>query len=101
MWLPKIEGGKHPNVVGNFLTKILESFPWWKKLPNFPLNQALTVPYTNANSPRLMSIGPPMWQAEADTELTMSASSATAHELREGMKLTSKRNFSGERKTKD
>ena len=59
------------------------------------------VPYTNDNSPGLTPIGPPMWQAEADTELTMSASSATAHELREGMKLTSKRNFSGERKTKD
>ena len=36
------------------------------------------IPYTNANSPGLTPIGPPMWQAEADIELTLSASSATA-----------------------
>ena len=28
---------------------------------------------TNVSSPGLTPIGPPMWQAEADTELTLSA----------------------------
>ena len=36
------------------------------------------LPYTNANSPGLTAIGPPMWQAEDDTDLTLSASPATA-----------------------
>ena len=36
------------------------------------------VPYTNANSPGLTLIRPPIRQAEADTELTLSTSAATA-----------------------
>ena len=36
------------------------------------------VPYFNVNSPGLTAIGPPMWQAEADRELTLSALPATA-----------------------
>ena len=36
------------------------------------------VPYTNRIWPGLTEFGPPMWQAEADTELTLSAASATA-----------------------
>ena len=34
--------------------------------------------YYNVSSPGLTSIGPPMWQAEADTVLTLSALPATA-----------------------
>ena len=37
-----------------------------------------TLPYNNANSPGLTPIGPPMWQAEADRKLTLSALPATA-----------------------
>ena len=35
-------------------------------------------PYSNLDSPGLTQIGSPMWQAEADTELTLSALLATA-----------------------
>ena len=38
----------------------------------------MSIPYSNLDSPGLTQIGPPMWQAEADTELTLSASPATA-----------------------
>ena len=36
------------------------------------------VPWSNAFWPGLTPFGPPMWQAEADTELTLSASPTTA-----------------------
>ena len=36
------------------------------------------IPWSNAFWPGLTAFGPPMWQAEADTELTLSASPATA-----------------------
>ena len=36
------------------------------------------VPWSNAFWPWLTPFGPPMWQAEADTELTLSASPTTA-----------------------
>ena len=36
------------------------------------------LPWSNAFWPGLTPFGPPMWQAEADTELTLSASPATA-----------------------
>ena len=36
------------------------------------------LPYTNRIWPGLTEFGPPMWQAEADTELTLSASPTTA-----------------------
>ena len=36
------------------------------------------LPYTNRIWPRLTEFGPPMWQAEANTELTLSASPDTA-----------------------
>ena len=45
-------------------------------LGHFEKTQKL--PYYNVNSPGLTSIGPPIWQAEADRELTVSASPATA-----------------------
>ena len=35
------------------------------------------IPWSNAFWSGLSPFGPPMWQAEADTELTMSASPAT------------------------
>ena len=38
----------------------------------------MNLPYYHANSPGLTPIGPPIWQAEADTELTMSATPVTA-----------------------
>ena len=38
----------------------------------------LIVPWSNAFWPGLTPFGPPMWQAEADTELTLSASPTTA-----------------------
>ena len=38
----------------------------------------LLVPWSNAFWPGLTPFGPPMWQAEADTELTLSASPTTA-----------------------
>ena len=36
------------------------------------------LPWSNAFWPGLTPFGPPMWQAEADTELTLSASPTTA-----------------------
>ena len=36
------------------------------------------MPWSNAFWPGLTPFGPPMWQAEADTELTLSASLTTA-----------------------
>ena len=42
------------------------------------MNQAKVLPYSNPDSSGLTQIGPPMWQAEADTQLTLSASPATA-----------------------
>ena len=36
------------------------------------------IPWSNAFWPGLTPFGPPMWQAEADTELTLSASPTTA-----------------------
>ena len=36
------------------------------------------LPWSNAFWPGLMPFGPPMWQAEADTELTLPASPTTA-----------------------
>ena len=36
------------------------------------------VPWSNAFWPGLTPFGPPMWQAEADTELTLSASPTTS-----------------------
>ena len=36
------------------------------------------VPWSNVFWPGLTPFGPPMWQAEADTELTLSASPTTA-----------------------
>ena len=36
------------------------------------------VPWTNRIWPGLTEFGPPMWQAETDTELTLSALPATA-----------------------
>ena len=36
------------------------------------------LPWSNAFWPLLTPFGPPMWQAEADTELTLSASLTTA-----------------------
>ena len=38
----------------------------------------LALPWSNAFWPGLTPFGPPMWQAEADTELTLSASPTTA-----------------------
>ena len=38
----------------------------------------LPLPLTNRIWPGLTEFGPPMWQAVADTELTLSASPATA-----------------------
>ena len=38
----------------------------------------MQVPWSNAFWPGLTPFGPPMWQAEADTELTLSASPTTA-----------------------
>ena len=35
------------------------------------------IPWSNAFWPRLMPFGPPMWQAEADTEMTLTASPTT------------------------
>ena len=43
-----------------------------------PFCQSEALPYTKANSPGLTLIGPPMWQAEADTEPTLTASPITA-----------------------
>ena len=42
------------------------------------VNSVQTVPWSNAFWPGLTPFGPPMWQAEADTELTLSASPTTA-----------------------
>ena len=38
----------------------------------------IVVPWSNAFWPGLTPFGPPMWHAEADTELTLSASPITA-----------------------
>ena len=38
----------------------------------------LGVPWSNVFGPGLTPFGPPMWQAEADTEMTLSASPSTA-----------------------
>ena len=38
----------------------------------------MRLPWSNAFWPGLTPFGPPMWQAEADTELTLSASPTTA-----------------------
>ena len=37
-----------------------------------------SLPWSNAFWPGLTPFGPPMWQAEADTEMTLSASPTTA-----------------------
>ena len=48
-----------------FLQRAEQVYPW-------------KMPYTNGNSPGLTPMGPPMGHAEADRELTLSASPATA-----------------------
>ena len=42
------------------------------------LNYRYRLPWSNAFWPELTPFGPPMWQAEADTELRLFASSTTA-----------------------
>ena len=42
------------------------------------ISVTILLPWSNAFWPGLTPFGPPMWQAEADTELTLSASPTTA-----------------------
>ena len=58
-------------------------FPEYKNFVLYPncvseRKRKLYLPYSNLDSPWVTQIGPPMWQAKADTELTLSASPATA-----------------------
>ena len=69
-------------------SKSLRSWPIWKSfflqfyggLWNFMLFEQLVdgFTYSNLASPGLIQIRPPPWQAEADTEVTLSASPASA-----------------------
>ena len=61
-------GGLDANLLGeNFLYTYI-----WKN------SASKLLPWSNAFWPGLTPFGPPMWQAEADTELTLSASPTTA-----------------------
>ena len=52
---------------------------WYRNVINLNVDiRVLIVPWSNAFWPGLTPFGPPMWQAEADTELTLSASPNTA-----------------------
>ena len=61
-----------------YLAKDLLSWLARVKISQFSSQRMKRLSYSNANSPWLTPIGPFMWQAEADAELTRFASPAIA-----------------------